>query len=203
VPAVPTTPKGKRTWAHILASARRVFARTGYVAATMSAIAEESGTSLGGLYRYFTNKEDVFESLIGNIHEELYRVSGTTTHNFHDAPYDALFEANLGYLRHYYEHRDVMRVLVEAATVEDRFRDFWWKMRARHINRFTQALHTQHGMDKVDGLPAHLMTEAAACMVEQSAYFWFAHEEQHDEAVSVEEAAQVVTRAWHNMFFGG
>ncbi len=199
--AVPTTPKGKRTWEQILTSARRVFARSGYVGATMSAVAEESGISLGGLYRYFTNKEDLFESLIGDIHEELYRASGTTEHDFRSAPYDALLDANLGYLQHYYEHRDVMRALIEAATVDTRFRDVWWKMRTRHIDRFIEALRSQHGIDTVDGLPSRLAAEAAACMVEQSAYVWYAQEELHEGAVSVDDAAQIVTRAWHRLFF--
>lgn len=201
--AVPTTPKGKRTWEQILTSARRVFARSGYVGATMSAVAEESGISLGGLYRYFTNKEDLFESLIGDIHDELYRASGTTEHDFRSTPFDALLDANLGYLRHYYEHRDVMRALIEAATVDTRFRDVWWKMRTRHIDRFVEALHSQHGIDTIDGLPSRLAAETAACMVEQSAYVWYAQEELRDDAVSLDDAAQIVTRAWHRLFFAG
>lgn len=199
--AVPTTPKGKRTREQLLSAARRVFARDGYVGATMSAIAEEAGVSLGGLYRYFTNKEDVFESLIGDIHEELYRASGQTEHDFRSAPYEALLDANRGYLDHYYEHRDVMRALIEAANVDARFRDFWFNMRDRHIDRFVAALRDGHGIDQIDGLPVRLAAEAAACMVEQSAYVWYAQEHLHDGPVTVDDAAAVVTRAWHGLFF--
>ncbi|TCP47876.1 TetR family transcriptional regulator [Tamaricihabitans halophyticus] len=203
--AVPTTPKGKRTRSQILGAARRVFARDGYVGATMSAIAEETGVSLGGLYRYFTNKEDVFESLIGDIHDELYRVSGTTEHDFGSAPFDALFDANLGYLEHYYANRDVMRALIEAANVDARFRDFWFKMRNRHIDRFVSSLQALHGISRSGGLPARHVAEAAACMVEQSAYVWYAHEDLRDasETVPVSDAAMIVTRAWHGLFFPG
>ncbi|PXY18405.1 TetR family transcriptional regulator [Prauserella flavalba] len=179
-----------------------MFARDGYVAATMSSVATEAGLSLGGLYRYFSNKEDVFESLIGDIHEELYRASGAE-HDFAENPYDALLDANRGYLDHYYSNRDVMRALIEAANVDARFRDFWFKMRDRHIDRFVEALREQHGIEKIDGLPARLAAEAAACMVEQSAYVWYAHEELRTETVPVEDAARLVTHAWHNMFFRG
>lgn len=202
MPAVPTTPKGKRTREHLLSCARRVFARSGYVGATMSDVSDEAGVSLGGLYRYFTNKEDLFESLIGDIHEELYRASGTPEHDFRTSPYDALLEANLGYLHHYYEHRDVMRALIEAATVDTRFRDVWWKMRTRHIERFVDSLRTQHGIDTIDGQPAQLAAEAAACMVEQSAYVWYAHEDLRGNDVPIRDAAQLVTRAWYSLFFG-
>jgi AcrR family transcriptional regulator len=201
VAAVPTTPKGKRTREQILGAARRVFAEDGYVGATMSTIAERAGVSLGGLYRYFTNKEDVFESLIGDIHEELYGASGTTAHDFRHSPFDALLDANRGYLDHYHANRDVMRALIEAANVDARFRDFWFKMRDRHIDRFVAALRNQHGIEQIDGLPARLAAEAAACMVEQSAYVWYAQEALRKDAVPVEDAALIVTRAWHRLFF--
>ena len=69
VPAVPTTPKGRRTWQQLLEAARAVFARDGYVNARMADIAEEAGLSMGALYRYFENKESVFEHLVTDIHE--------------------------------------------------------------------------------------------------------------------------------------
>lgn len=34
----------------------------------MGDIADEAGLSNGGLYRYFNNKDAVFEELIGEIH---------------------------------------------------------------------------------------------------------------------------------------
>lgn len=202
MPAVPTTPKGKRTRTQILDAARQVFAQDGYVGATMSRVAEAAGVSLGGLYRYFTNKEDVFEALIGDIHEELYRASGTPEHDFRTTPFDALLDANRGYLQHYYTNRDVMRALIEAANVDARFREFWWDMRNRHIERFVDALHTQHNIDQIGDLPTRLAAEAATCMVEQSAYVWYAQEQQREHAVPLEHAALVVTRAWYSLFFG-
>ena len=200
--AVPTTPKGKRTRQQILDAARRVFARDGYVGATMSAVSAEASLSLGGLYRYFADKEDVLEALIGDIHEQLYQASRSTQHDFRARPFEALLDANRGYLEHYYAHRDVMRTLIEAANVDARFRDLWWKMRSRHIDRFVRALQEQHGIDQIDGLPARLAAEAAACMVEQSAYVWYAQEHLHDAAVAPPDAALIVTRAWYGLFFG-
>ncbi|MGW3469501.1 TetR/AcrR family transcriptional regulator [Saccharopolyspora sp. NPDC000995] len=199
---MPTTPKGKRTRTQIIEASRRVFARDGYVGATMSRIAEEAGVSLGGLYRYFTNKEDVFEALVGDIHEELYQASGTTEHSFRNTPFDALLDANRGYLEHYHANRDVMRALIEAANVDARFRGFWWNMRNRHIDRFVEALRVQHNINQIGGRPAQLVAEAAACMVEQCAYVWYAQEQVRQQAVSLDDAALIVTQGWYGMFFG-
>src|ERR1700686_5401720 len=44
----------------ILAAARIVFAEYGYAQASMRAIARQAGISVGGLYLYFKNKEDLY-----------------------------------------------------------------------------------------------------------------------------------------------
>jgi AcrR family transcriptional regulator len=201
VPAVPTTPKGLATRQRLLSAARRIFARDGFVNTRMADIAEEAALSLGALYRYFENKEDLFEQLVADIHEELYIASRAPQHRFSVEPFAALREANLGYLSHYYDNRDVMRVLVEASAVDPRFRDIWWGMRARHSARFLQAAHDSFGITDLDGIDAAIAADAMTCLVEQTAYVWYAHEELHDREVDLDQAAEVVTRAWHRLFF--
>jgi len=202
LPATPTTPKGIRTRRHILDAARRVFDRDGFVRARMLDIAEESALSLGAVYRYFENKERLFEALIADIHEELYAASRAPHVNFAREPFAALLEANYGYLSHYRANRDVMRTLIEAANVDRFFRDIWWKMRARHTERFVAALKEAHGVREIDGVAVTVAADAVACMVEQAAYVWYAHEDLHGADVPVETAAEIVTRAWYRLFFG-
>ena len=79
--------------------------------------------------------------MIYDIHQDLYAASGAGPGiSFHDDPYAALREANAGYLSHYHENRAVMRAFIEASMVDARYRDMWWFMRERHINRFVAAL---------------------------------------------------------------
>ncbi|NGP09034.1 TetR/AcrR family transcriptional regulator [Rhodococcus sp. 14C212] len=202
MPHLPNTTKGRRTRTKLLEAARSVFARVGYVGATMSGVATEAGMSLGGLYRYFSDKEDLFAALIADTHDDLFRASGATEHRIEDDPYQALLEANTGYLTHYYDNRDIMRTLVEAASVDPRFREFWWQMRNRHVDRFTTVLRLKCGMEAVDGIDVRGMVEAVACMVEQSAYVWYAQEELQRAPMPLDQAAQIVTRIWHAAFFG-
>jgi AcrR family transcriptional regulator len=197
----PQTTKGQRTRKNILNCARKVFARAGYVTLRMSDVAEESGVSMGSLYRYFQNKDDLFVNLIGDIHEQMFSASRASEHDFAANPYQALLAANRGYLKHYHENRDVMRALIEAGTVDERFRDVWWQMRRRHIDRFVYALKTSHGIETVSGVSVRTVVESMASLVEQSAYTWFAQEELNDKPISVETAAQVVTRVWYRTFF--
>ncbi len=202
-PTVPTTPKGKRTYAHLVEVGRKVFARDGYVNMRMSDVAAEAEISLGGLYRYFANKEDLFAGVIADLHERLFSASTTTSHLFRTDPYRALIESNRGYLTMYAENRDVMRAFMQAAHVDDRFRDIWNQMRERHVDRFTLAVATVHDITSVDGVDARVLAEALACTVEQSAYVWFAQSELHDRDMDVETAATATARIWYQAFFGG
>jgi AcrR family transcriptional regulator len=203
VPATPTTPKGRRTRQGILAAARAVFGRDGFVNARMLDVAVEAELSLGAVYRYFTNKENLFAGLLGDIHEELYAASTASRASFAQQPFGALLEANYGYLSHYHANRDVMRTLVEAANVDPSFRDIWWKMRARHTERFVTAAADAHGIVELDGIDAAVAAELAACMVEQAAYVWYAHEDLNRDEIALHTAAEVVTRAWYRLFFPG
>ena len=160
IPATPTTQKGQDTRERILSAAREVFARDGYVEARMVDIAQAAGLSTGGLYRYFVDKTDVFAALIGDLHEELYQASGHTEHSFQSDPLAALTDANRGYVEHYFENRDVMRVFSEAAGVDERFRKIWWDMRNRHVNRFAKAFENTYGVNEVAGVSVEVATEA-------------------------------------------
>lgn len=199
--AQPTTPKGLRTRAHLLESGREVFARNGYVNARMSDVAELAQISMGGLYRYFANKEELFAQVIADLHEQLYQASTAREHDFATQPYEALLEANRGYLTLYREQRDVVRAFIQAAHVEDRFRDYWWQMRNRHIQRFVAALERVYGITQVNGVDAALAAESVACMVEQSAYVWYAQQGLHGSEVDLDDATRAVAHAWYATFF--
>ena len=48
----------------ISGAAERLFARAGYQKATMGTIAEEAGVATGTIYKYYKNKQMLFESII-------------------------------------------------------------------------------------------------------------------------------------------
>ena len=196
----PTTPKGRRTRQTILDAASKVFTRDGYVDARMSDVAVEAGLSLGGLYRYFDNKEDLFGTVIRDLHEELFRRSRSSTPIAED-PEAALFEANLGYLQHYHDNSGVLRAFIEATTVEERFTTIWWTMRERHVARFLHAIKNDERVE-LGGLDPATVTRAMASLVEQTAYTTFAHAALNEAPVDVETVARIVTRAWYRSFYG-
>jgi AcrR family transcriptional regulator len=202
MPTVPTTRKGQKTRQHLLAAARRVIKRDGFVALRMADVAAEAKTSLGGLYRYFENKDDLFLSLIGDIHKDLYEASRARKHSFRADPLATLRESNEGYLIHYYANRDIMRAFIEATTVDSRVCKMWWWMRQRHIDRFVAALKRDFNITEVEGISTRIITEALASAVEQSAYVWYARERLNAVLVPVETAAEVLARIWYRAIWG-
>ncbi|MYL69343.1 TetR family transcriptional regulator [Halobacillus litoralis] len=54
----------KQRRADIMKAARNVFIEHGYEHTTMKHVMEAAGVSRGGLYQYFSNKEDLFEALL-------------------------------------------------------------------------------------------------------------------------------------------
>lgn len=55
---------GEESKQKILEAAQTVFAEQGYVQASMRTIAQAAGISVGGLYLYFKNKEELYLTLI-------------------------------------------------------------------------------------------------------------------------------------------
>lgn len=168
----------------------------------MSDLAERAGLSMGALYRYFDNKDDIFLAIIHDIHNELYAASRPgSAHTFQSAPYETILESNRGYLSHYCSHRKVMRAFIEATMVDQRYTDMWWYMRERHIKRVATALNRDHGISQINGMAARISLEALASMIEQSAYVWYAHPAVSAEVMPVNDAAKIVTDIWYSALF--
>ena len=57
---------------NILHTALRLFARDGYEAVSVSAIAGELGMTKGALYKHYKNKRDIFDSIVERIYQMDY-----------------------------------------------------------------------------------------------------------------------------------
>jgi AcrR family transcriptional regulator len=71
---IPRQERGERRVAALLAAAASVIADAGYEGATMSAIAERAGASIGSLYQFFPNKESITLALRTEYCKEIERL---------------------------------------------------------------------------------------------------------------------------------
>ncbi len=63
-----------RTREDIIEAAARAFARDGYRATTMQAIAAEAGYTAPSLYSYFASKEKIFDGLVAHLTDQFLEV---------------------------------------------------------------------------------------------------------------------------------
>lgn len=67
----PQQQRAARRLAGFLEAAAELFAEVGFEAATMQAIADRSGSSIGALYNYFPDKQSVAAALVATYSEQL------------------------------------------------------------------------------------------------------------------------------------
>src|SRR5258708_37195215 len=100
--------KRVRTRADILAAARQVFARRGYHEASIAEITERADVGVGTFYHYFTNKDEVFKTVMEDALREtveLVRQSLAT-----ETSKQSLHLVVHSIFRHAYHKRELFRV---------------------------------------------------------------------------------------------
>ena len=113
----PTTERGTRTRAALVAAARKVFERSGYLDARLIDIAKEAGCATGSFYTYFANKEEVFAAVLevardDMMHPGMGRVASA------DDPYAVLEASNRAYLAAYQRNAKLMGLMEQVAHID-------------------------------------------------------------------------------------
>lgn len=89
---IPQQERAARRVRTLLDAAEAVFGESGFEAATMTAIAERSGTSIGGLYRYFPDKPAIAQALLHDYFRQAERFWAALPGEARDLPVAALAE---------------------------------------------------------------------------------------------------------------
>jgi AcrR family transcriptional regulator len=114
--SLPSTERGTRTRAKLLASAEAVFAEYGYAAASVVRITEHAGVGQGTFYLYFTGKLEIFEELVEDLNHRVRHAmsegSSTATNRIDSerAGFRAFFEFTA-------QHPALYRIVREAEFV--------------------------------------------------------------------------------------
>lgn len=194
---LPATVRGARTRAALIAAARKVFERDGYLDAKLTDITKAAGCATGSFYTYFTNKDEIFAAVLEQaqqdmMHPGMGRVSDS------DDPYAVLEAGNRAYLEAYRRNAKLMGLLEQVAQVDPEFRAF----RARRADAFIArnaagiADLQQRGIADT-GVDPLLASRALSGMVSRLAYSIFVGGEAPDDA-DFETLVGTVTRLWAN-----
>jgi AcrR family transcriptional regulator len=123
-PSGPRSRKGIETRARLVAAAKEVFERDGFLDARISDIAEHAGLSHGSFYHYFESKEEVFREVAAGVEERLreplYSVildSSSTA-----PPFERIHEGIRRNLEAYRDEARIMGVIEQVSRFDDDLR---------------------------------------------------------------------------------
>ncbi len=98
----------------ILRAALKRFAHGGYAATSVQQIVDDARASKPTLYYYFTDKADLFQSLVNEAHDERYRRMQTAVDRAKDAR-SQLVEILAVLFDYFRENRELMRISLATA----------------------------------------------------------------------------------------
>lgn len=114
----PRTARGARTRAALVAAARTVFERDGYLDARLADITAEAKVAAGSFYTYFTSKEEVFAAVLESVQEEMVHPQVRRMIPS-DAPLAVIEASNRAYLTAYRRNAKLMRLLDQVSAVDE------------------------------------------------------------------------------------
>lgn len=122
---------------HILNTAAKVFAERGYHGTTVRDVLNEAGVSTGSFYFYFSNKEELFETLYDEMNNMYLNVIEYGVEQLLEKPVDSVCKAITLALRAFWKNRSLGRImLIEAVGLNPRFE----QKRAANNKRFSVLL---------------------------------------------------------------
>lgn len=170
----PRSARGIRTRNALIAAARVVFERDGYLEARMSDISLEAGVAAGSVYTYFDGKEEIFHAVADEVQEEMLHPHLRERTGVTD-PRKLIDLANREYLRSYKKNAKLMALFEQVSQIDENFRaqrvergNAFAKRNARMIRELQEQGLADASLDPL--LTAH----ALSSMVSRMAYMAFA-----------------------------
>ncbi|MEU6366638.1 TetR/AcrR family transcriptional regulator [Streptomyces sp. NPDC046931] len=187
-----------RTRDALVAAARRIFERVGYLDARIVDIAAEAGVATGSFYTHFTSKEDVFAAVLARLQDEMLH-AGVSDGGDGDGGRKDLWrgveEANRAYLESYRRNAGLMAAMEQAAAVDPQFVRVRLERSRVFIDRSAASIARlqQSGLADPE-LDPDISARALSAMVSRLAYVTFVL----GESVPFDTLVETVTRLWTN-----
>ena len=193
--APPPTARGARTRAALIAAARTVFERDGFLESRLIDITSSAKCSIGSFYSYFASKEEILQAVIEAAESEMLHPSMPTLKSEGASPVAKIHANNLAYLEAYERNAKLMLILTQLAATDPKFR----ALQARRSRAFAQRnARTIRELQKQGVADTTLDPYIASCalsgMVSRMAYTVFCL----DEPIPTDDLARTLTRLWTN-----
>ena len=197
----PATVRGARTRAALIAAARKVFERDGYVDCKLIDITKAAKCATGSFYTYFANKAEIFAAVLDEAQRDMMH-PGMGRVADHDDPYAVLEASNRAYLEAYRRNAKLMGLLEQVAQVDPEFRTFRRRRAEAFVQRNARGIADLQARGIADpDVDPLLASSALSGMVSRLAYSVFTLGESEDgdgEPPEFEVMVSTLTRLWAN-----
>lgn len=167
----PKLPKRERTRAGLIAAARRVFARLGYLNTKITDITHEAGVANGLFYSYFTDKKDLLRALTDEFKSQLpHVVSAKWKRRPH--PLVGIAVGVEMFARDYLRHQADIAGIFQAAIVDRTFAELWQETRSHGMRLASGYFRDAQKLGFAKDVDPELAASAICSMIEFSCYNW-------------------------------
>jgi AcrR family transcriptional regulator len=190
----PGRAKGRRTRVRLMDSAERVFVEKGYLAARVADIAHAAGLAHGSFYTYFDSKEDMFRQVADRVVQDVYRALEAGVGG--GSPLERIQASNRRYLELYEGHADMLALIEQVATFDERFRAMRLELRRRFVARIERAVRRIQSQDdaSVEPIDPRLVASALGGMVDNFSFAFFVLGEPFDRTEALETLDEIWRR---------
>jgi AcrR family transcriptional regulator len=187
------TAKGARTREDLLAAARRVFERDGYLDTRVADIAAEADLAHGSFYTYFSSKQSVFLAIVREIGQQIREAVAPSPADGDADTYEALDRSNRRYLDAYRANSVIWALVEQVATIDPEIHRIRLLGRRRHVERVAKTIRRWQDRGRADrSIDPHTTAGALVSMLSNFAYWWLAGGDTYDD----EAAARTLTEIW-------
>lgn len=137
--AQPQTARGRRTRDALVAAARTVFERDGYVDSRLVDIVAEAKCSIGSFYTWFDSKDEVFAAVLHEAQSDMLH-PGTSRMEGSDDPVSIIDASNRAYFEAYRRNARLNQLLLQVAAVDPRFRQMRQARADAFVSRNARAI---------------------------------------------------------------
>lgn len=191
---VPQSKRGTRTRSALVAAAREVFERDGYLDARITDISKTAGVASGSFYTYFDSKEEILAEVIALVREEMLHLHVRRQVGVDD-PRQLIETANREYLLSYQRNARLMAVLEQVSKIDEKFRVMRYERGLAFGERNAALIRELQERGEVDPeLDPRVTALSLSCMVSKMAYMVFVD----GEPIPFDTLVDTLNRLWCN-----
>ncbi|WP_182348460.1 TetR/AcrR family transcriptional regulator [Tomitella gaofuii] len=200
IPAPPTSARGLRTRAALVAAARAVFERMGFLDARLIDITTEAQCSAGTFYNYFDSKEQIFSAVLEQAKEEMMH-PGTPRVPDDADPATVIEASTRAYLIAYQRNAKLMGLMEQVAGISPEFRRLRHERAEAFVARNARSIANLQARGLADPeVDADLASRTLSGMISRVAFSYFVADVELDEypRADFDEIVRTAGRLWVN-----